>query len=90
MVSMARGGNPFNDAAFYDTAGCQFFIVLEDQPGLDGDYAVFGKVIEGMDIVDDIAAVPTDSKDKPKEAQIIEKATVELFGAKYKEPERIH
>ncbi len=84
MVSMARYGDPY-----YDSAGSQFFIVLEDQPGLDGDYAVFGKVIEGMDIVDAIAAVETDSKDKPKEPQIIEKATVELFGVEYEEPEKI-
>lgn len=82
MVSMAR-------AQHYDSAGSQFFIVLEDQPALDGDYAVFGKVIEGMDVVDAIAAVETDTNDKPKEDQIIEKASVELFGKKYGEPEKV-
>jgi len=89
MVSMARGGDPLYDYAFYDTAGSQFFIVLEDRPALDGNYAVFGKVIEGMDIVDAIADVKTDSKERPIEPQIIEKATVELFGVEYEEPEKI-
>ena len=83
MVSMAR--------TLYsnDSAGSQFFIVLEDLPDLDGDYAVFGKVIEGMYVVDAIADVKTDSNDKPIEDQIIEKATVELFGVEYGEPEKI-
>jgi len=83
MVSMARS------LYSYDSAGSQFFIVLEDQPYLDGDYAVFGKVIEGMFVADAIAAVRTDSNDKPIEDQVIEKATVELFGVEYEEPEKI-
>lgn len=82
VLSMARAGHP-------DSAGSQFFIMIGDAPHLDGEYAAFGKVIEGMDVVEEIAAVETDSRDFPNERQVIEEATVELFGRKYPEPEKI-
>lgn len=70
VLSMARAMNP-------DSAGSQFFIMHEDAPHLDGQYAAFGKVAEGMDVVDEIAAVRTDFRDKPLQPQIIKKAYVE-------------
>lgn len=70
VLSMARAMNP-------DSAGSQFFIMHEDAPHLDGQYAAFGKVVEGMDVVDEIAAVRTDFRDKPLKPQIIKKAYVE-------------
>ena len=82
ILSMARSSHP-------DSAGSQFFIMLGDAPSLDGDFAAFGKVIKGMYVVEEIASVKTDSKDFPKEPQVIEKATVELFGKEYPEPETI-
>ncbi len=64
VVSMARrGGNP--DSAYYDTAGSQFFIMHTVKPSLDGKYAAFGKVLVGLDVVDAIAASPTDARDRP-------------------------
>lgn len=66
---MARSGNP-------DSAGSQFFIVHEDAPHLDGQYAAFGKVVSGMDVVDEIAACETDYSDKPKTPQVIKRMTV--------------
>lgn len=69
VVSMARSIMP-------DSAGSQFFIMHEDAPHLDGDYAAFGKVVEGMDAVDEIANTPTDLNDKPKTPQIIKKAYI--------------
>lgn len=66
VVSMAR-------AAGHDTAGSQFFIVHADAKFLDGQYAAFGKVVEGMDVVDAIAAVPTDRSDRPEVAQIMKR-----------------
>ena len=71
VLSMARAMNP-------DSAGSQFFIMHETSPHLDGDYAAFGKVIEGMDIVDKIASVATDYNDRPLEPQVIELMTVQL------------
>ena len=68
---MARAMNP-------DSAGSQFFIMHETSPHLDGDYAAFGKVIEGMDVVDKIASVKTDYNDRPLEPQVIEIMTVQL------------
>ena len=65
VLSMARQGNPYNDAPYYDTAGSQFFIVHKDYPSLNGKYAAFGKVVAGMDVVDKIAAVQTGTNDKP-------------------------
>ena len=71
VLSMARAMNP-------DSAGSQFFIMHETSPHLDGDYAAFGKVIEGMDVVDRIASVRTDYNDRPLEPQVIELMTVQL------------
>ncbi len=69
VLSMARSMMP-------DSAGSQFFIMHEDAPHLDGDYAAFGKVVEGMDAVDEIAETPTDYNDKPTTPQIIKKAYI--------------
>ena len=65
VLSMARQGNPYNDAAYYDTAGSQFFIMHTVYPSLDGKYASFGKVVVGLDVVDAVATTPTDSNDRP-------------------------
>jgi len=70
VISMARAQHP-------DSAGSQFFIMHCDAPHLDGQYAAFGKVVEGMDIVDKIAAVPTDFRDKPKSAQRMKRVYIE-------------
>ena len=78
-ISMARSMDP-------DSAGSQFFIVHKDAPHLDGSYAAFGKVIDGMSVVDEIAAQQTDARDKPIEAQVIEKIEVDLKDGNYKEP----
>lgn len=82
VISMARAMNP-------DSAGSQFFIMVEEAPSLDGDYAGFGKVIEGMEVVDYIVSVPDDGNDKPKVDQIIEKMTVDTKGVDYGEPEKL-
>ena len=79
---MARSMNP-------KSAGSQFFIMHADAPHLDGQYAAFGKVTEGMDVVDRIAAVKTDFSDKPKTPQRMKKVTVETFGEDYPEPEKM-
>lgn len=71
-----------------DTAGSQFFIMHETSPHLDGQYAGFGKVIEGLDVVNKIAAVATDYMDKPLEPQVMKKVTVDTFGVDYPEPEK--
>ena len=68
VLSMARANNP-------DSAGSQFFIMHADAPHLDGQYAAFGKVVEGMEAVDEIAAVPTDYSDRPRVVQRMEKVT---------------
>ena len=81
VLSMARAYDP-------DSAGSQFFIMHKDSPGLDGQYASFGKVIEGQDIVDSIASTPTDFRDRPYETQKMKKVTVETFGNEYPEPEK--
>jgi peptidyl-prolyl cis-trans isomerase B (cyclophilin B) len=81
VISMARAMNP-------NSAGSQFFIMHQDAPHLDGQYAAFGMVIEGMDAVDRIADQSTDWNDKPREDQIMEKVTVETFGEEYPEPEK--
>lgn len=70
VLSMARASDP-------DSAGSQFFIMHDDASYLDGQYAAFGKVVEGMDVVDEIATVDTDYNDKPLTPQIIKKATIE-------------
>ena len=69
-----------------DSAGSQFFIMHEDAPHLDNQYAAFGKVIEGIENVDKIAEVQTDFRDKPKKAQVMKKVTVDTFGVEYPEP----
>ncbi len=81
VLSMARSMMP-------DSAGSQFFIMHETSPHLDGAYAAFGKVIEGLDVVDKIANVPTDYSDKPRQEQKMKTVTVETFGVDYPEPEK--
>ena len=72
-----------------DSAGSQFFIMHENSPHLDGAYAAFGKITEGLDVVDQIAETATDYSDKPLEPQIMKKVTVETFGEEYPEPETV-
>ena len=81
VLSMARSMHP-------DSAGSQFFIMHKNAPHLDGGYAAFGKVIEGMDVVNKIAETPTDYSDRPMEDQVMESVTVDTFGVDYPEPER--
>ena len=80
VLSMARAMDP-------DSAGSQFFIMHEDAPHLDGQYAAFGKVTEGMDVVDRIANTRTNFADKPLEDQVIGSMTVDTLGEEYPEPE---
>ena len=82
VLSMARTMIP-------DSAGSQFFIMHKTSPHLDGEYAAFGKVIEGMDVVNKIAEVPTDWSDRPTVEQKMKKVTVETFGETYPEPETV-
>ncbi|WP_370832262.1 peptidylprolyl isomerase [Clostridium sp.] len=82
VLSMARANDP-------DSAGSQFFIMAEEASYLDGDYAAFGKVIEGMDVVNDINSVQTNSNDKPLKDVVIESITVDTKGIDYKEPKKI-
>ena len=81
VLSMARTMIP-------DSAGSQFFIMHETSPHLDGAYAAFGKLIEGLEVVDKIARVKTDYSDRPMETQKMAKVTVETFGVDYPEPEK--
>ena len=81
VLSMARTMAP-------DSAGSQFFIMHQTSPHLDGEYAAFGKITEGMDVVNRIAQVKTDWNDKPLKEQKMKKVTVETFGADYPEPEK--
>ena len=81
VLSMARTMIP-------DSAGSQFFIMHETSPHLDGAYAAFGKLIEGLEVVDKIARVRTDYSDRPMEEQKMAKVTVETFGVDYPEPEK--
>ena len=83
VLSMARTQVP-------DSAGSQFFVMHADADYLDGQYAAFGKVIEGMDTVDAIASVPTDFRDKPLKAQKMKKVTAETFGPPPPEPVKIN
>ena len=71
-----------------DSAGSQFFIMHKDAPHLDGAYAAFGKITEGMDVVDKIAETTVDYNDRPMETQKIKKVTVETFGEMYPQPEK--
>lgn len=82
VISMARAQDP-------NSAGSQFFIMVADSAQLDGDYAAFGKVTEGMEAVDKIVAVDTDEQDKPLKEQKIKELTVETFGIEYPEPEKV-
>jgi len=81
VLSMARAMDP-------DSAGSQFFIMHEDAPHLDGQYAAFGQVLEGMDVVDRIAATKTGWGDKPLTPQIMQKVTVDTHGVAYPEPKK--
>ena len=72
-----------------DTAGSQFFIMHRTSPHLDGQYAAFGRVTEGLDVVDAIANVRTGWGDKPIRPQVMKKVTVETFGETYPEPEKV-
>jgi peptidyl-prolyl cis-trans isomerase B (cyclophilin B) len=89
VISMARQGNPYNPASAYDTAGSQFFIVHGDASFLDKDYTAFGRVTEGMDVVNAIAEVKTDANDRPLEEQRMKTVTVDTFGVDYGEPEKL-
>ena len=82
VLSMARTMAP-------DSAGSQFFIMHEDAPHLDHQYAAFGKVTEGMDVVDAIANTRRDFNDKPRVEQKMKKVTIETFGVDYPEPEKV-
>ena len=82
VLSMARAMDP-------NSAGSQFFVMHEFSPHLDGQYAAFGKVIEGIDVADRIATVRTDYNDRPRTPQKMKKVTVETFGVEYPEPEKV-
>jgi len=82
VLSMARTMNP-------NSAGSQFFIMVEKAPHLDGQYASFGKVIEGMEVADAIVNTKTDYNDKPLEDQRMKTVTVETFGVEYAEPIKV-
>lgn len=81
VLSMARTMAP-------DSAGSQFFIMHQDSPHLDGAYAAFGKVTEGMEVVNRIAETATDYSDRPMENQVMKTVTVDCFGVEYPEPEK--
>ncbi len=82
VLSMARAMAP-------DSAGSQFFIMHQNAPHLDGQYAAFGKVTEGLEVVDEIASARTDYQDRPREKQMMKKVTVDTFGEDYPEPEKL-
>ena len=82
VLSMARSMMP-------NSAGSQFFVMHENAPHLDGQYAAFGKVIEGIEVVDQVCRVRTDYNDKPRIPQVMKKVTVETFGVEYPEPEKV-
>lgn len=82
VLSMARSMMP-------DSAGSQFFIMHKNSPHLDGAYAAFGKVVEGMDVVNAIAETRTDYNDRPMKDQKIKSVTVDTFGEEYPEPEKL-
>ena len=79
VLSMARSMRP-------NSAGSQFFVMVADAPHLDGQYAAFGKVIEGLQVVDAIVMAKRDYSDRPYEDQVMEKVTVETFGVEYGDP----
>ncbi|MBD5444371.1 MAG: peptidylprolyl isomerase [Lachnospiraceae bacterium] len=82
VLSMARSMHP-------DSAGSQFFIMHKTSPHLDGAYAAFGKVIEGLEVVNKIAETATDYNDRPLEEQVMQTVTVDTFGVEYPEPEKL-
>jgi len=82
VLSMARSMAP-------NSAGSQFFIMHKTSPHLDGSYAAFGKVIEGMEVVNRIAQAATDHNDRPLEEQMMDTVTVETFGVEYPQPEKL-
>lgn len=82
VLSMARSMHP-------NSAGSQFFIMHKAAPHLDGSYAAFGKVIEGMDVINKIAETETDASDRPLNEQVIDTVRVETFGETYPEPDKI-
>ena len=82
VLSMARTMRP-------DSAGSQFFVMVEKAPHLDGAYAAFGKVIEGMEVADAIVSAKRDRSDKPLEDQRMKTVTVDTFGVEYPEPEKV-
>ena len=81
VLSMARAAHP-------NSAGSQFFIMHKTSPHLDGSYAAFGKLIEGMDVVNEIAGIPTDYNDRPIIGCVMKKVTVDTQGVDYPEPEK--
>lgn len=83
VLSMARSMNP-------DSAGSQFFIMHRNSPHIDGQYAAFGKIIEGMEVVDKIANSKTDHMDRPKDEVKIKKVSVDTFGEEFEEPEKVN
>lgn len=82
VLSMARSMMP-------DSAGSQFFIMHKNSPHLDGSYAAFGKVVEGMDVVNAIAETRTDYEDRPMKEQKIKSITVDTFGEEYPDPDKV-
>ena len=82
VLSMARSMMP-------NSAGSQFFIMHKNSPHLDGAYAAFGKVTEGMDVVNKIAEIATDYSDRPLEKQMMKSVTVDTFGVDYPEPDKL-
>ena len=82
VLSMARTMAP-------DSAGSQFFVMVEKAPHLDGQYAAFGKVIEGMEVADAIVSAKRDWNDKPRQPQRMKKVTVDTFGVDYPQPEKV-
>lgn len=79
---MARAMNP-------NSAGSQFFIMVAEAPHLDGQYAAFGKLTEGIEVAQNIVSVKRDYRDKPYEDQVMEEVTVDTFGVEYEEPEKV-
>lgn len=82
VLSMARAQHP-------DSASSQFFIMHADAPHLDGQYAAFGKLVEGEDVLDSIASIDTDWSDRPRTPQVMKTVTVDTFGVDYAEPETL-
>ena len=82
VLSMARSSSP-------NSAGSQFFIMHQDAKHLDGQYAAFGKVTSGMDVVDRVAGTPTDFRDRPQTPQVMKTVTVDTFGVEYPEPKKL-